>query len=295
MTGRAARHEPVMLNEVLEFLRAEEGGVFADCTLGMGGHSEKILESSGDSRVIGLDCDEDAVMAARERLRGFGERFASFCRNYSELGAVLEESGIDSVDGILLDLGLSSAQLADESRGFSFMKDAPLDMRMDRSLAVGAGDLVNRSSQSELANIFREFGEEPRAEKIAAELVRERKKAPVETTGRLSEIVRKARGGRGRIHPATKVFQALRIAVNRELEALAGFPDSAVPMLSPGGRLCVISYHSLEDRIVKNKFKSLSGSGHVNLLTKKVVVPSRKEILRNRRSRSAKMRVLERI
>lgn len=289
------RHEPVLLCEVLDFLKAARGGVFADCTLGMGGHSEKILESSPNSRVIGLDCDSDAVDSAKKRLERFGERLVCIYENYSNLGAVLEELGIPSVDGILLDLGLSSAQLADESRGFSFMKDAPLDMRMDRGLAVGAGRLVNRLPRRELAEIFRKFGEEPRAEKIARELERERRRSPVETTGNLAEIVRRAYGGRGRIHPATRVFQALRIAVNRELEVLDVFLDKAVSILSGGGRLCVISYHSLEDRIVKWRFRSFGELEHVNVLTKKPVAPSREEVLKNRRSRSAKMRVLERV
>ncbi len=294
MTGKP-RHEPVLLCEVLDFLKAARGGVFADCTLGMGGHSEKILESSPDSRVIGLDCDSDAVDSAKKRLERFGERLVCIHENYSNLGAVLGELGISSVDGILLDLGLSSAQLADESRGFSFMKDAPLDMRMDRGLAVGAGRLVNSLPQRELAEIFRKFGEEPRAEKIARELERERRKNPVETTGKLAEIVKRVYGGRGRINPATRVFQALRIAVNRELEVLEAFLDEAVSMLSAGGRLCVISYHSLEDRIVKWRFRSFGELEHVNVLTKKPVAPSRGEVLRNRRSRSAKMRVLERV
>ena len=295
MTGGSGLHEPVLVREVLDFLKAGKGGIFADCTLGMGGHAEKILESSSGSRVIGLDCDRDAVAYAEKRLERFGERLECICENYSNLSGVLEERGIRSVDGILLDLGLSSAQLADESRGFSFMKDAPLDMRMDRGLAVGAGHLVNRLPRRDLAEIFKKFGEEPRAEKIAGKLVMERKKSPVETTGRLAEIISKAYGGRGRIHPATRVFQALRIAVNRELEALEKLLDSAVSMLSPGGRLCVISYHSLEDRIVKYRFRSLNELEHVNVLTKKPVVPSREEVLRNRRSRSAKLRVLERI
>lgn len=289
------RHEPVLLHEVLDYLKAARGGIFADCTLGLGGHSEKILESSPDSRVIGLDCDSDAVDSAKKRLERFGERLVCICENYSNLAAVLDELGIPSVDGILLDLGLSSAQLADESRGFSFMKDAPLDMRMDRGLAVGAGHLVNRLSRGELAEIFRKFGEEPRAEKIARELERERKKSPVETTGRLAGIVKRVYGGRGRTHPATRVFQALRIAVNRELEILDDFLDGAVSMLSPGGRLCVISYHSLEDRIVKWKFRGLGETERVEVLTKKPVAPSREEVIGNRRSRSAKMRVLERI
>ena len=295
MTGGSGLHEPVLVREVLDFLKAGKGGIFADCTLGMGGHAEKILESSSGLRVLGLDCDRDAVAYAEKRLERFGEMLSCIRENYSNLSGVLEERGIRSVDGILLDLGLSSAQLADESRGFSFMKDAPLDMRMDRGLAVGAGHLVNRLPRRELAEIFKKFGEEPRAEKIAGKLVMERKKSPVETTGRLAEIISKAYGGRGRIHPATRVFQALRIAVNRELEALEKLLDSAVSMLSPGGRLCVISYHSLEDRIVKYRFRSLNELEHVNVLTKKPVVPSREEVLRNRRSRSAKLRVLERV
>ncbi len=295
MSGEESPHQPVMVCEVLDFLKTAGGGAFADCTLGMGGHSGKILSSSPDAIVVGLDCDSFAVAAAVERLNGFGQRFRAFCENYINLDSVLKALGLDAVEGILLDLGLSSAQLKDETRGFSFMKSAPLDMRMDMSLGIKAEDLVNGLAEKELSGIFSEFGQEHRAKRIAAAIVRARKQVPIRTTGDLSEIIDKVYGKRGRINPSTKVFQALRISVNKELESLEDFLDKSVSMLSPGGRLCVISYHSLEDRIVKNKFRAFKESGSGAIILKKPLVPSREEVLSNRRSRSAKLRVLERV
>ncbi len=295
MTGGGFVHRPVLVFEVMSFLKADGGGLFADCTLGLGGHSEKILLSSENSRVIAIDCDAEAVRVARERLEEFGERFRAFHGNFYDLDSVMAGLGISSVDGILLDLGLSSAQLEDESRGFSFMKDAPLDMRMDKNLPEGAGDLINGMTERELAGIFRDFGEEPRAGRIASAVVKKRQEGGVKTTLELAGLVCGVYGKRGKAHPATRVFQALRIAVNRELEALSGFLEKAIGLLSPEGRMCVISYHSLEDRLVKNKFKSLKEQKLAEILTRKPLTPEREEVLSNRRSRSAKLRVLERV
>lgn len=294
MSGSPA-HEPVLAEEALDFLKAREGGLFVDCTLGPGGHAEELLKSSPSARVIGIDRDEDAVAAAAERLKGFGERLACIRENYSSIDMVLGEMGIPSADGILLDLGISSAQLADGGRGFSFMKEGPLDMRMDRSMELKARDIVNGYTRKKLEFIFRELGGEHRAGRIAAAIDEQRRRAPIETTSRLAEIAAGACGRRGRLHPATKIFQALRIAVNGELEALESFLGKALPLLAAGGRLCVISYHSLEDRIVKNRFREFKIAGAAAILTKKPVFPSRAEVLRNKRSRSARLRALEKL
>lgn len=290
-------HEPVLLEEVLSFLKIKDGGVYADCTLGAGGHSEGILRASAAARVIGVDCDESAVAESRVRLERFGERFEGVHGNFADLDIILDELGISSVEGVLLDLGLSSNQLSGAGRGFSFMTDGPLDMRFDTSRGITAEEVVNGFTEKELARIFREFGEEPAARRIAGAIVEERRKAPILTTGRLADAVGKVRRRTGRLHPATRTFQALRIAVNNELEVLEKFIGKVFRLVSPGGRVCVISYHSLEDRIVKTGFRHLQSDREefsVNLETRTPVTPSAEEIRRNRRSRSAKLRVAER-
>ncbi len=291
-------HEPVLLEEVLSFLNISEGGVYADCTVGTGGHSEGILNRAGSVRVIGIDCDESAVEISRERLRIFGDRFVAVCDNFLNLDFILERLGIPSVNGVLLDLGLSSLQLSGAGRGFSFMADDELDMRFGAENELTAGKIVNELPEKELIRIFREFGEEPAARKVARAIAIERKKEPIVTTGRLAGIVKRVCRRGGRMHPATRVFQALRIAVNNELEVLEKFMEKVFPLISVGGRLCVISYHSLEDRIVKWSLKSFQavegGALRVEVLTPKPVVPGREEICRNRRSRSAKLRAAAR-
>jgi 16S rRNA (cytosine1402-N4)-methyltransferase len=292
-------HIPVMVREVVRHLRCAPGRLYVDCTVGAGGHAEAILEASGpDGRVIGLDRDEAALEAASARLRPFGERVILFQEDFRRMNALLEGQGVARVDGIVMDLGLSSLQLADPDRGFSFQKDGPLDMRMDRRTGPTAADLVNRLPEKDLADLIYRFGEERRSRRIAGAIVRERRKAPIRTTLRLAEIVSGAhpRARSGRLHPATRTFQALRIAVNRELEGLPEALRDAAGRLHPGGRLCVIAFHSLEDRIVKQTFRSMEKENPppVRVLTRKPERPEREEAVRNPRSRSARLRVAER-
>jgi 16S rRNA (cytosine1402-N4)-methyltransferase len=288
-----------MVREVVRYLRCAPGRVFVDCTVGAGGHAEAILEASGpDGRVIGLDRDEAALEAASKRLRPFGERVILFQEDFRRMNALLEDQGLARVDGVLMDLGLSSLQLSDPERGFSFQTDGPLDMRMDRRNGPTAADLVNRLPEKELADLIYRYGEERRSRRIAGAIVRERRKQPVRTTRRLAEIVSGAfpRSRSGRIHPATRTFQALRIAVNHELDGLPEALRDSAGRLRPGGRLCVIAFHSLEDRIVKQAFRSMEKEGGpaVRVLTKKPDRPDRGEVIRNPRSRSARLRVAER-
>jgi len=255
------QHEPVLVTEVVNWLRASEGGLFVDCTVGMGGHAEAILEASPQSRVIGLDRDMESLQLGTRRLERFGDRFIGNHANFKELKPVLERHAIDQTAGILADLGISSFQLASEERGFSFQNDAPLDMRMDRSGGATAADLVNTLVESELADIIYKFGEERGARRIARAIVRERRRQPVTSTTQLAQVVVKALNvpGRWRIHPATRTFQALRIAVNCELEGLAEFVTVAACYLQPSGRLAIISFHSLEDGIIKRAFRLAAG------------------------------------
>lgn len=309
----AERHVPVLLAEVLEWLEPARGGLFVDCTLGMGGHTEALLDADPHVVVIGMDRDAESLTLARERLSRFGNRFTAVHSDYRRLSEVLDEHAPDRpVTGILADLGVSSHQLDEAERGFAFSREAPLDMRMDRSTGDSAGDLVAQLDETELAHIIYIYGEEPRSRRIARAICREREREPIATTTRLAEIVARASGiprHKQRIHPATKTFQALRIAVNTELEKLDEFLRDAVSRLQPGSRLAVIAFHSLEDRIVKQTFKALSGHCScppglpvcgcgavrlVTLLTRRPVVPTEPEIAVNPRSRSAKMRVAER-
>jgi 16S rRNA (cytosine1402-N4)-methyltransferase len=303
-----SEHTPVLRREVLALLRPRPGGLYLDGTLGAGGHTAGILEASAPTgRVLGFDRDPSAVEFAKRRLARFGERVSYLVANYADMGRLAPAHGFDQVDGILLDLGLSSRQLDDGQRGFSFMKEGPLDMRFDPRQARTAADLVNDLSEAELADIFWRFGEERQSRKFARAIVARR---PLHTTQQLAELVTAQVRRRGRIHPATKVFQALRIATNRELEALEQAVPAAVDLLRTAGRLAIISFHSLEDRLVKQAFRRLSqdcvcppeqpvctcGAQAVSrLITRKAVQATAEEIESNPRSRSARLRVVERI
>jgi 16S rRNA (cytosine1402-N4)-methyltransferase len=307
-----ATHIPVMLGEVMHYLSCRPGGTYVDCTVGLGGHSEAVLREIGpEGQLIGLDRDDHALLLARERLTN-GRRIKLFHESYENLPSVLDTLHISEVDGILLDLGVSSLQLMSPQRGFSFATEGPLDMRMDTTQKLTAADLVSQLSEKELSDIFREYGEEKKARRIARRICSEREAEPITTTTQLAGIVQRAAFSRGpqRIHPATRVFQALRIAVNDELRKLQTFLRSAFNFLKTGGRMVVISFHSLEDRIVKTEFNVLSGkcvcfrpaeectcprARWVRLLTRKPVQPTEEEARRNPRSRSAKLRSVERL
>ncbi|HSL06253.1 MAG TPA: 16S rRNA (cytosine(1402)-N(4))-methyltransferase RsmH [Nitrospiraceae bacterium] len=297
----ASRHIPVMPKEVLFWLVREDGQTYLDCTVGYSGHAEKILEASGsDSRLIGLDCDEVAIAASRKKLARFGDRVLLFHGRFVDLKRHLTDGGIGQVDGILFDLGVSSPQLEEPARGFSFQGNGPLDMRMDQSMSGTAADFVNQWSEVQLADAIFQFGEERFSRRIARAIVRARERHPLGTTKELVSVIEGAVPGNyrhGRLHCATRTFQAIRIAVNHELDCLDPALRDAVDVLSPGGRLCVISFHSLEDRIVKHTFRALSGTDDSALvvLTKKPQVPSREESDRNPRSRSAKLRAVQRV
>lgn len=306
------KHAPVMVQEVMELLKPEAHKKYLDATLGGGGHTEQILAlSSPDGLVLGLDWDEEATTAAQRTRERFGDRLVIRGANYTEAKEILEEIGWHKVDGILLDLGLSSHQLESRERGFSFQGEARLDMRMDRRQSIDAYQVVNTLSVSELERILREYGEEPRARRIALAIASERKRKRIGTTRELADLVARAAGsGRGKIHPATRTFQALRIAVNRELENLAVFLEDAYDLLLSKGRMVVISFHSLEDRLVKKAFRKWSQScicpprtpvcrcgwsQKVRLLTSRPLSPSPRETQINPRARSAKLRAAERL
>ncbi|HVH27101.1 MAG TPA: 16S rRNA (cytosine(1402)-N(4))-methyltransferase RsmH [Vicinamibacterales bacterium] len=287
---------PVMTAEVLEFLRPERGGLFVDCTVGLGGHARALLEA-GATRLIGLDRDRDALEVARVSLLPWADRVDLVHADYRSFEDVLDRRQLEVVDGMLADLGVSSLQFDTPGRGFSFQRDEPLDMRMDRSGGDTAADLTARASERELADAIFGYGEERFSRRIARAIVRAREQAPVATTGRLAAIVRRAipRHGPSRIDPATRTFQALRIWVNRELDGLDRFIEAAVRRLRASARLVVVTFHSLEDRIVKHTLRALDQAGKVRVLTKKPVVPGDQEIDRNPRARSAKLRAAERL
>jgi 16S rRNA (cytosine1402-N4)-methyltransferase len=290
-------HEPVLTAEALTYLAADRGGLFVDCTVGLGGHARALLEA-GASRVIGLDRDTDALAIAADSLAGFGDRVELVHADYRSIGDVLAARGIQTIDGALADLGVSSLQFDAEGRGFSFRRDEPLDMRMDRSTGPTAADLLRDAGEVELANVIFEFGEERHSRRIARAIVDTRGRQPIATTGQLAEIVRRAVPTRGwqRIDPATRTFQALRIWVNRELDGLDTFLRDIVKRLRDGGRVVVISFHSLEDRIVKHTFRALErAEALVRVLTKRPVGPGDDEVARNPRARSAKLRAAERL
>ena len=330
--GEGQAHEPVLLEEAVHWLRPETGGTFVDCTVGLGGHAEALLAASDATRVVGIDRDVEALTLATQRLAGCDPRFRAVNANFNEIGAVLSEMGEFDVRGILADLGVSSLQFDKGERGFSFAVDAPLDMRMDPSQGDTAADLVGRLSETELADLIFEYGEERGARRIARAIVKARQDQPIETTAELAALVIRALNvpGRWRIHPATRTFQALRIAVNDELHALQSFIPAAISILGSQGRLAVISFHSLEDRIVKRSLQLESGRclchvqaqgpgsiratdlpepersddlvcsrcgarKRIEILTRKPVRASDEEIARNPRSRSALLRVCERL
>jgi 16S rRNA (cytosine1402-N4)-methyltransferase len=286
-------HQPVLLAEVLAHLAPRPGGVYVDATVGGGGHAEAILQASGpDGVLVGIDQDQAALAAAAERLAPYESRVRLLHGNFADLDALL---GDLRADGILFDVGVSSAQLDDPRRGFAYRSDAPLDMRMDRERPTTAYHLVNGLDRGELTDILRRYGEERWAARIADFIVRARRREPIATTGQLVDIVRAAvpaRARRGPDHPARRTFQALRIAVNGELDALTAGLRAAVGHLRSGGRLVVIAFHSLEDRIVKQTLRALAAEGGCTLLTRKPVRPGPDEVAANPRSRSARLRAL---
>jgi 16S rRNA (cytosine1402-N4)-methyltransferase len=305
-------HEPVMLKEVIDWLCVRKKGIYVDGTVGGAGHAYAILKET-DCFLVGIDCDSEALEAAEKRLAEFGSRKVLVKANFAELGKVLENLQIKNVDGVLLDLGVSSPQLDRADRGFSFNQPALLDMRMDRSLKISAYDIVNSFAQEDLEKIIRDFGEEKMAGRIARTISQKRKLSPLSTTVELAAVIAAAvpaKLRRHKIHPATKTFQALRIAVNNELDSIKPAIDLAAAVLNSGGRIAVISFHSLEDRIVKNEFRTLEGrcvcpkdlpicvchrEQKFKVLTRKALIPSAAEIEHNPRCRSAKLRVAERV
>jgi len=292
----ATLHEPVMVPEVVELLAPSRGGLFVDCTVGLGGHAAALLDA-GASSLLGLDRDESALAHAGERLSSYGDRVSFAHADYREIDRVLDERGIARVSGALADLGVSSMQLDAEGRGFSFRRDEPLDMRMDRSQGPTAADLVRDAGETELADAIFRFGEERHSRRVARAIVTARRESAIETTGRLAAIVRRAvpHHGYQRIDPATRTFQGLRIWVNRELDGLDAFLASAVRRLLANARLAVITFHSLEDRIVKHTFRALEqADAGLRILTKRPLTPSDGEVARNARARSAKLRAIER-
>ena len=296
MSSDAYTHEPVMVSEVLQQLAPARGGVFVDCTVGLGGHARVLLDA-GASKVIGLDRDPAAVERARTALAGYGDRVALVHSDYRDLERVLDARGVGAVDGTLADLGVSSMQLDAAGRGFSFRRDEPLDMRMDTTAGPTAAEALRDVDERALADLIYEFGEERHSRRIARAIARARDERPIESTGQLADIVRRAipRKGYSRIDPATRTFQAVRIWVNRELEGLDGFLAAAARRLATGGRLAVITFHSLEDRVVKHTLRGLHAEGKVKVLTKRPIVPTGTEVARNPRARSAKLRAAERV
>jgi 16S rRNA (cytosine1402-N4)-methyltransferase len=284
-------HTPVLLEEAMQFLDPRPGGRFIDATLGAGGHTLELLRRTAPGgTVLAIDQDESALSGARETLASFGSRVIFVHSNFKEVGSAAVEHGFMPCDGVLADIGISSMMVDDPSRGFSFMREGPLDMRMDRRQPLTAGDVVNTYSEKEIADILYTYAEERRSRPLARSIVRSR---PLQSTTDLVRAVERVSGGKrfGQIHPATRTFQALRIYVNDELKSLETFLDSSMSVVRPGGRVVVITFHSLEDRIVKNRFRAPSVPGRV--LTKKVVKGSDEEVGRNPRARSAKLRAWE--
>ena len=307
------KHKSVLLEETIDNLNIKPDGIYVDGTLGGAGHSYQIAKRlTGGGRLIGIDQDADAIAAATERLKEFEERVTIVRNNYCNMDKVLDELGIDKVDGILLDIGVSSYQLDTASRGFTYNVDTALDMRMDQRQSLTARDIVNEYSEMELFHIIRDYGEEKFAKNIAKHIVNKRKESPIETTGQLIEVIKgaipmkvRAVGG----HPAKKTFQAIRIECNRELDVLKDSIDAMIDLLNPGGRLCIITFHSLEDRIVKRAFKKNENPctcppnfpvcvcGNVSKgkqLTRKPIIPGEEELEYNKRAKSSKLRVFER-
>jgi len=314
MTDAKVEHKSVLLDEVLGFVELNNRSVIIDATLGLGGHTEAILETSPFVAVIGIDQDAAALKIAGERLSKYGKRFRSFHSNFSEITQVGRAANVESVDAIVADLGVSSMQLDDASRGFSFRSDAPLDMRMDPSGGIQtAAEMLETLDEGDIANLIYKYGEERKSRRIAKWIVERREKGePIQTTAELAALVQRAvgRSSKDKIHPATRTFQALRIAVNDELGILDKFITDSVDLLKPKGTFCVITFHSLEDRIVKQAFQKLAGKcfcppriprcvcgaeKRVEILTRKPVVPTEAEMDANPRSRSAKLRVCRKL
>ncbi|MEK6544976.1 MAG: 16S rRNA (cytosine(1402)-N(4))-methyltransferase RsmH [Nitrospinota bacterium] len=307
-------HIPVLLDEVINQLQCQQNRIYVDATLGDGGHAEEILKKSSPSGIlIGIDRDEDSIRFAEKRLYSYRERVFLFRENFRNIKNVINKIEIYNVDGVLFDLGVSTRQFMIAERGFSFSRDAPLDMRMDRSDNMVAEEIINDTSEEQLRDIIWKYGEERWAGRIARSIIREREKMPIKTTFQLAKIVFSAippAYRSKRIHPATKTFQSIRIAVNNEIEILKDTIRDAIDILNPGGRICVISYHSLEDRIVKNLFRELERGcicppalpicvcgrkGIIKIVTKRHIAPSEDEIKKNPRARSAKLRGAEKI
>ena len=305
------KHKSVLLEETIENLNIKPDGIYVDGTLGGGGHSYEIASRLQGGRLIGIDQDDAAIAAATERLAPFSEKVTIVRSNYVNMKTVLEQQGIASVDGILLDLGVSSYQLDTVERGFTYKVDTPLDMRMDRRQTISAREIVNDYSEKELFRVIRDYGEDPFAKNIAKHIVQERAKAPIETTGQLNEIIKAAIPAKMRAtggHPSKRTYQAIRIECNHELDVLKNSLDTMIDLLNPGGRLCIITFHSLEDRIVKSAFKrrenpctcppefpvcvcGKKSAGKV--ITRKPILPGAAELEENSRSKSAKLRVFE--
>jgi 16S rRNA (cytosine1402-N4)-methyltransferase len=309
-----SQHIPVMLGPVIELLKCRPGGIYVDGTVGGGGYARSMLEeSAAEGVVVGMDWDGEAIERVRERLGSYGTRLILEKADFADIRRVLLKHGIREVDGIVVDLGVSSYQLEEAQRGFSFAKEGPLDMRMNRNSAQTAADLVNSLPERELADLIYKYGEERLSRRIARAISEARRKGRIESTRELAELIRKVvprTRDSFRIHPATRTFQALRIAVNREIDSLESFLPEALEVLKPGGRLCAVAFHSLEDRIIKEAFRNWArscrclrgraaceceGRPLVRLLTKKVLRPSPDEIERNPRSRSAKLRAAEKL
>lgn len=293
----APTHAPVLLAETIALLEPGRGGLFVDCTVGLGGHARGLLQG-GATRLLGLDRDPSALRLAAEALVEWSPQIELVHADYRELGQVLDARADPQVDGVLADLGVSSLQFDSEGRGFSFRRDEPLDMRMDQTAGPTVAELLAAVGEEELANVIFQFGEERFSRRIARGVVEARRTAPVETTGQLAQIVRRAvpRRGYQRIDPSTRTFQALRIWVNRELDGLDAFLVAASQRLRAGARLAVISFHSLEDRIVKHTFRALAAGGEaLRVLTRRPLIPGDEEVARNPRARSAKLRAIERL
>ena len=309
----AFEHVSVLLHETVDGLNVKPDGIYVDATLGGGGHAYEVCTKLGEQgRLIGIDQDADAIKAAGKRLEGFGEKVTIIRSNYCDMKSKLHELGIDKVDGIVLDLGVSSYQLDTAERGFSYREDAPLDMRMDRRQKMTARDIVNDYSEMDLYRVIRDYGEDKFAKNIAKHIVAARGTNPIETTGQLTEIIRASipmKYQKKSGHPAKRTFQAIRIELNRELDVLKNSLDDMIEILNPGGRLCIITFHSLEDRIVKSSFKKNENPctcppdfpvcvcGKVSkgcVVTRKPILPSEEELEYNSRSKSAKLRIFER-
>ena len=307
------KHTSVLLEETIENLRVKPDGIYIDGTLGGGGHSYEVASKLGEKgKIIGIDQDEDAIRAAGERLEKFGSKVVIIRDNYCNIKNILRDIGVEKADGIVLDLGVSSYQLDHAERGFSYKQDADLDMRMDVRQSLSAKDIVNTYPEMELYRVIRDYGEEQFAKNIAKHIVLARKEAPIETTGQLNEIIKAAIPAKMRQnggHPSKRTFQALRIECNKELEVLKNSLDDMIQVLNPGGRLCIITFHSLEDRIVKTAFKrnenpcicppdfpvcTCGGKPQGKVISRKPILPSEQEINENKRSKSAKLRVFER-